>query len=354
LEQYLIPPINVTGYGSLSYGLLGVGLHPFPNMMSVGENGFYGILHISGNRIAAAEEVPQQDVIYNPQGVTISNSSLSLGFFGRSNLTILVTNQSGQTMDDPEVIVSVPGDSGNYTDANGVKWMYTMEAPSTPVVSGLCLVDGRAQNVTSGGSCTATLDPIINAPPGSAFRYSVEARGFLGAHYFVTKQTFSYSSKYMDQAWVAEFISLVNSARNGSALVESHTLDAFAAQRFSTAVTQPDISDYGLATDTAAFFGTNATASSIAELLLYPGTDAPYAYESVLQGSAPGHWGALTDVDHSHYGYYIGAGPYEFLDLPCPVTEIPRAGINITQFFGALGCSVGLEQATWLVIILGN
>jgi len=152
---------------------------------------------------------------------------------------------------------------------------------------------------------------------------------------------------------MTEFVRLVNSARNGSALVESHTLDVFAAKRFDTAVKQPDISDYGLSTDMAAFLGTNATAS-VVELLFYPSGNSPYSYQNTLQQIAPGHWAALTNANYTHYGFFVGTGPYEFVKLPCQVTEIPRAGINITQFFNAAGCSVNLERATWLVVILSS
>jgi hypothetical protein len=347
IAQYLIPSINMTGYGSLSYSLLGVGRHPFPDLLTVGEKGFNVILHMSGSKIVAAEEVPQTDVIYNPPGITINNLSLSLGFLGRGNITISVTNRSGQTMANQVVFISVPGDSGNITDESGIQWMFS-------VVGNFCLVDGRLVNVTSGATCIATGQPIIQVAPNSAFRYSVEVRGTLGAHYFITKQTFSYSSPYIDQAWMTEFINLVNSARNGPPLTESHGLDTFAAQRFKTAVTQPDISDYGLSNDIASFFGANATSKGIVELLFFPNVASPYTYESTVQGFAPGHWATLTNLNYTHYGFYVGKGAYEVLDLPCPITEIPRAGINITQFFASKGCSVTVEQTTWLVIILSS
>ncbi|HEV2119486.1 MAG TPA: hypothetical protein VGS11_05215, partial [Candidatus Bathyarchaeia archaeon] len=158
----------------------------------------------------------------------------------------------------------------------------------------------------------------------------------------------------IDQVWVAKFISLVSSARSNSTLTESSTLDMFAALRFNTAVNQPNISDYGLSGDTSSFFG-NGTPPAIVEVLLYPaGQDPPSSYVAFLQGSAPGHWSALTDKSYTHFGYYVGTGPYEFVKFPCSVSEVPGPGVNITQYFTAAGCSVSTAQTTWLVIIVGK
>jgi hypothetical protein len=323
-------------------------------LLTVGEPDFYAVLHASGSKIVAAEEVPQGDIVYDPQGFSI-NSSISWGFFADNNMTVTVTNQSGQTLTKPFVLISVPGSSGNYTDKNGVAWMFTLDAPSTTLEFAPCMVDGRPINLTSGASCSVTFGPLITTPFGSPFRYSVEVRGRLGSHYSVTKETFTYSLSTQESGrlWVRSFIKLVNSGRNGSTLSESPTLDKFAALRFNTAVTQPGISDYGLYGDEASFFGANTT-PPIVEILLYPTiySDNPYSYASFVQSSGPGHWAALTDKNFTHYGYYVGTGPYEVVREPCPVYEIPRAGINITQFFESYGCSVSLEQATWLVIIL--
>jgi hypothetical protein len=358
IAQYLIPPINVTGYGSLSFSLLGIGLHPFPDTLIVGESEFYAILHMSDARIVAAEQVPQPDVVLNAPGITISNSSVSWGFLGTSNLTVTVTNTSGQTLDNPWVFVSVPGSSGNYTDGHGVTWIFTLDAPSTTLVYDPCLQNGRPQNLTSGASCIATIPSVISTPFGSSFRYSVEVQGRLGSHYSVTAQTYSYSisSQAANRLWVSTFIELVNGARNGSSLTETTTLDTFANMRFNTAVAQPDISDYGLQADETSFFGANGTSPAIVEVLLYPAvaTANPYSYLNTIRTSAPGHWAALTDGNYTHFGYYVGTGPYEFVQQPCSVSEIPGAGVNITQFFENAGCNVSTQQSTWLVIILSS
>ena len=355
IAQYFIPPINVTGYGSLSYNLLGLGVQPFPAMFTVGETDFYAVLHMSGARVAAAEEVPQKDVVYDPPGIVVSNSSISQGFISYdNNLTVTVTNHSGKTLVNPVVLVSVPGSDGNYTD-NGITWMFGI-GPSAAGVG--CLVNGQLQNLTSGASCTETFHPFISASLRSSYKYSVEVQGYLGSQFSITRQTFTYaiSAHALTLLWVNTFVSLVNAARNNSALVESPLLDKFAGLRFNTAVAQPDISDYGLQADEASFFGANGTTPALVEILLYPSiaTADPYSYVNAIQTSAPGHWTALTDGTYTHFGYYVGSGPYELVQQPCPVSEIPRAGVNITQFFENAGCKVSTQESTWLVITLSS
>lgn len=354
LAQYLIPPINVTGYGSLSYKFLGLGVQPFPAMFTVGESDFYAVLHLSGARVAAAEEVPQKDVIYDPPGIVVSNSSLSQGFVSYdNNLTVTVTNHSGKTLSNLTVFFSVPGSDGNYTD-NGITWIIGAISSA----EGGCLVNGQLRNLTSGASCTETFHPFISTSLRSSYKYSVEVRGYLGSQFSITRQTFTYaiSAQALNKLWVNTFVSLVDAARNNSALVESPLLVKFAGLRFNTAVTQPDISDYGLQADEASFFGANGTSPALVEILLYPSiaTADPYSYANAIRTSAPGHWTALTDRSYTHFGYYVGSGPYELVQQPCPISEIPRAGVNITQFFENAGCKVSTQESTWLVIILSS
>jgi len=362
IASYLIPPINVTGYGSLSYKLLGIGDQPFPSRFAIGETDFYAILYMDGAKIAAAQEVSQDDVTYDPAGITIINSSLSQGFFGEGNVTVTVTNHSDQTLFYPSVLVSVPGSSGNYTDEKGITWIFTTGSfatlpPSAPLQASPCLTNGVFNNLTSGASCTAVAHPTIAAPFGSPFRYTVEVTGRLGSTPSITKQTYSYSlsPQAANRLWVNTFIQLVNAARGSPYLAESGTLDRFAEQRFNSAVKQPDISDYGLFTDESSFFGANGTKATIVELLLFPTNQSPYTFTTTLQGGARGHWQALMNKSYTYFGYYIGSGPYVSVNLPCPVTEIPQAGINITQYFTSHGCSVSrIPSTTWLVMILGN
>lgn len=358
IAAYLLAPLNVTGHGSLSYRLLGVGLPPFPERLLVGETGFHAYLYTDGASITAAQEVNGNQVVYDPAGISISGSSLTEGFLGYSNLTVTVTNESDQTLADPVVLASAPGNSGNYTDKNGITWIFSLDSPSGTLLLGPCLTNGSVGNLTSGGTCSVTLHPIISTPFGSSFRYTVEVEGTLGLATSITKQTISYSisAQAADSLWVDGLIKLVNSARPGSPLVESSSLDAFAEQRFNTAVTQPDISDYGFVTDASKFFGENATRPAVTEDLLFPtlATQDPYTYVNSLQGAAPGHWASLTDKNYTHFGFYVGTGPYEVVRQPCPISEVLGAGVNITQYFESAGCSVSVQQSTWLVIVLGS
>ena len=353
LNQYRWQPINVTGSSSLTYKFLGLGMPPFPRMMTVSEDTFHAILYTSGTKIVAGEQV-DPNTLYNPPGIIIDNISLSVGSFGQSNVTISFTNGTNQTIYGAQISLSIPGASGNSTDSNGVTWIN-----DSPVAnSSPCLVGKQLQNVTPGGSCTVTLAAVINVInviPGSSFRYSAQVIGLLGDKHFEIRKAFSYTIpvQAIDQAWVAKFISLVSSARSNSSLTESSTLDSFAALRFSTAIKQPNISDYGLPGDTSTFFGANAY-PAIVEVLLYPAGQNPYSYVNFIHESAPGHWSVLTDKGYTHFGYYVGTGPYEFVKFPCSVVEIPAPGINITQYFTAAGCSVSTDQTTWLVIILGK
>jgi hypothetical protein len=359
LARYIIPPINATGRGSLLFNLAGLGVGPFPPLLTVGENEgqgeFYAILHMSGSKILAAEQVPQMDLVYNQRGIDIQNASLSQGFLGYANVTVSVSNRSGQTLDNPWVYLSIPGDDGNFTDKNGLKWMFTIEA-SGPWVGAPCETNGAPRNLSSSTTCSVTLHPIISALPGTSFRYSVEIRGYLGSTYSVTKQTFSYSlpSQTVNQVWVKTFVGLVDSARTGPQLSESSTLDTFASMRFRTAVTQPDISDYGFFGDEISFFGATSKIT-VVELLLFPTTQSPYSFVGSLQSGSPAHWAALVNRNYTHFGYFVGTGAYVGVKLPCPTTEIPQAGINITQFFTKMGCSAGrIPSTTWLVVILST
>ena len=357
IAQYLIPPFNLTGYSSISFRLLGIGLPPFPQTLSTGEQGFYSVLHFSGAKIIGAELVPQKNVVYDPSGITITNSTVSPGFTGTDKITVTVANRSGQTLGNPVVFVSVPGSSGNYTDADGVTWMFSIGTPSVQDFAP-CISDGGSRNLTSGGSCKAVLSPFTTLHPGAGFRYSVGVQGYLGNSYAITRQTYTYSPSVqaVDELWVNAFVKLVNSARSNSSLTESQTLDQFAKLRFDTAVTQPDISDYGFSADVSTFFGANATKPTLAELLFYPDipTETPYSYLSTIQESAPTHWAGLMDQDYTHFGFYVGTGPYEVVQQPCSAVEVPGAGVNITQYFESHGCKVSVQQSTWLALILSS
>jgi hypothetical protein len=346
IEQYRWQPINFAGRAPLMYKLLGLGPSPFPRIVRVSEGSFHAALFVSGTRVTAAEEI-RPGAMLNPQGIDIMNNSLSVGSFGLANVTISVTNTGTLPIAGLTLYLSVPGESGNSTDSSGVVWMFSWRVPRSFAQFDLC--GGRQMSsVSPGDTCTLTLHPVLSAPRGIPFRYSVEARGAIDNQSFVVRRAFSYTipAQTIDKLWVAKFINLVNSARAGSTLFESASLDRFAALRFATAVTQPAISDYGLDGDLANFYALNPGQSQIVEVLLYPAGQVPTSYAASLQGFGPGHWSALTNKNFTHFGYYVGTGAYEAVGLPCPNTEIPGPGLNITRFFEAQSCSVSLIHTT--------
>ena len=147
----------------------------------------------------------------------------------------------------------------------------------------------------------------------------------------------------------------VNEARTGPSLTENATLDNFAALRFKDASANYSISDYGFGSDVASFFGQNVSKPYVEELLLYPGTYTPSAYASFLSAYALRHWSGLKNLTFTHYEYYVGHSAYYDVYLPCSVNEIPRPGINITQYFQAQGCKTIIQPGvTWLVIVLST
>jgi hypothetical protein len=146
-------------------------------------------------------------------------------------------------------------------------------------------------------------------------------------------------------------MSKVNQARAGAPLEENSSLDEFASLRFKDASARYQISDYNLSVDADFVFGPRA-AQSIGELLLFPGIFSPNSYPTFLAEYAVGHWDGLMNATYSQFGYYVSQASYYEVSIPCPVYEIPGAGVNISQFFQQHGCSTMIGTATWLVVIL--
>jgi len=353
LASYKYPPANITGYASIAYKLLGIGPGPYPGQVEVTEGNYSFLAYFRGDKLTAAEVIGDGTVTFNPRNVVeVQNVSFVETNFGFMNVTVIVKNIGtspivaglGQFAKyGAAVLIQLPGYSNNYT-SDGVTWI------------GGNFVGTCAPSWLPGSTCEVVYSLSDNLPINKSFTYHVEVRGAVAGMSFFIREGLQGQppQRGVTPAWVDRFIGQVNNARVGAMLTENTTLDRFAAVRFKTAAAQPDISDYGLTGDISTFFGTSGTQPSIVEILLYPGGQDPSSYASTLQTWAPGHWSALTDKNYTHFGYYVGSGPYEFVKLPCSVTEIPRAGINITQFFTAAGCSVSQVQATWLVLILSG
>ncbi len=357
LAYYKYPPANLTGHSALAYRFLGIGDAPSPRQMVVTQGNYSVLVYFRGDKAVAVEYIGELGgdggVVVNPPGtVAIQNVSVRPLPFGQINFTVMLKNIGstpivgglGAGAEFPAVVsIQFPGYDLNDT-RDGLTWIGAAQI-------GTCADPWRPNTFCR---ISQTLTNALS--PGEPFAYYVEIRGAANNTPFFYKEEFHAQSPPagITSVWVSQFIETVNQARGAVRLSENNTLDRFASLRFSTAVTQPDISDYGLASDAADFFGGIGSEPEIVEVLLYPGTSDPSTYASELQQYAPGHWSALTNTTYTQYGYFIGSGPYEYVNQPCPVSEIPSGGLNITQFFEQAGCSVSVRQATWLVIIMGK
>ncbi len=347
IASYKYPPANITGYASLAYRLLGVGAAPFPSQVLVTQGDYSALVFFDGDRAVAADDTVFANVTINPPDVVeIQNASIQQSDYGLLNVTVVVKNIGDAPLREPPAGVSVsifmPG-YGYNSSMNGLTWI-------GGIPMGECM-----SPVLPGETCTISQTVPNMLPATKSFSYYVEVRGLAGDRYFVYRQGFEeqYPAEGVGPQWVNQFIGQVNQARGGIDLVENSTLDRFAAMRFSTAALQPDISDYGLATDTASFFGANG-GSQVEEILLFPGNSSSGIYANFLANAAPGHWAALTDTSFTQYGYFVGRAPYVEVSLPCSVYEVPSAGINVTQYFQQHGCATTVEEMTWLVIELSK
>ena len=169
----------------------------------------------------------------------------------------------------------------------------------------------------------------------------------------------TYSQPTINSTWVFQFFSIVNQYRqsNGAPPLQyCPWLDNFAHIRFETMIQNPTISHYNFDQDFDRYLNQyqNSLSLLIGEEVLYPDGYTPSDYIQILQSEAPIHWEGLIDSNYTYYGYYIGYGPTYAIIGSCPVTEIPGPNINIPQYFQSYGCSVEIENSTWLVIELSN
>jgi len=163
----------------------------------------------------------------------------------------------------------------------------------------------------------------------------------------------------INSTWVFQFFSIVNQYRKSIGappLQYCPWLDNFAHIRFETMIQNPAISHYGFDQDFNEYFSQyqNSLSLLIGEEVLYPDGYTPDEYVQDMKSNAPIHWEGLMDSNYTYYGYYIGYGPTYVIIGSCPVTEIPGPNINVPQYFQSYGCSVELENSTWLVIELSN
>jgi len=161
----------------------------------------------------------------------------------------------------------------------------------------------------------------------------------------------------INSTWVFQFFSIVNQYRqsiDAPPLQYCPWLDNFAHIRFETMIQNPAISHYGFDRDFDEYLSQYQNFLLVGEEVLYPDGYTPKDYVQILQSEAPLHWEELMNSNYMYYGYYIDYGPDYIIIGSCPVTEIPGPNINVPQYFKSYGCSVELENDTWLVIELSN
>jgi uncharacterized protein YkwD len=160
----------------------------------------------------------------------------------------------------------------------------------------------------------------------------------------------------INSTWIFQFFDIVNQYRQSigaPSLQYCPWLDNFAHVRFETMIQNPAISHYGFDQDYNEYLSQYQDFLSVSEEVLYPDGYTPKDYVQLLQSEAPIHWEGLIDSNYTYYGYYIGYGPTYVTIGSCPVTEIVGS-IDVPQYLQSYGCSVELENATWLVIELSN
>ena len=170
------------------------------------------------------------------------------------------------------------------------------------------------------------------------------------------QSTITYTQPTINSTWVFQFFSVVNQYRQSTGsppLQYCPWLDNFAHIRFKTMIQNPTISHYGFDQDYNEYLSQYQNFLSVSEEVFYPNGYTPKDYVQILQSEAPIHWEGLIDSNYTYYGYYIGYGPTYVIIGSCPVTEIVGS-IDVLQYFQSHGCSVELENDTWLVIELSN
>jgi uncharacterized protein YkwD len=171
------------------------------------------------------------------------------------------------------------------------------------------------------------------------------------------QSTIIFTQPKINSTWVFQFFSIVNQYRQSTGappLQYCPWLDNFAHIRFETMIQNPAISHYGFDQDYNEYLGQYQDFLSVGEEVLYPDGYTPKDYVQFLQSEASIHWEGLLDSNYMYYGYYIGYGPTYAIIGSCPITEIPGPNINVPQYLQSHGCSVEIENSTWLVIELSN
>lgn len=334
---------SVWGLATPYYALTGDGSPPYSPAQVVSIGNRSALVFFSGGKAVAVEDAGPSGAALNPSSViAIEYAGVSSSDWGFLNITLHLRNIGFHNITSPVVYVSMEGFSANGTSA------------------GLPLVEPKPIGTCGALWLSATYCDVSqvapnNLPVNKSFAYYAEVRGMVEGAPFVYRAAFGeyYPRGGVGPHWVDAFISNVNLARAGSPLQENSTLDAFAALRFKDASARYQISDYNITADENSYFGPGVS-QNLGELLLFPGIFSPNTYPGFLAEYAVGHWDGLMDAHFTQFGYYVAQAPYYDVSIPCPVYEIPGAGVNITQFFHQHGCATMVATTTWLVVIVGT
>jgi hypothetical protein len=189
---------------------------------------------------------------------------------------------------------------------------------------------------------TEQASPDVPSPPNSAI-------------YAPTTTTQTAAGIPFGQAWVSQFLGVVDANRGGSALSDCPRLDSFAMSRFNTMTTGNnwEVVHYGYSQGLQQTFG--GSAGLYSEVYFYPTTPTaktPQGFATLVQTTAQGHWSDLTNPEYRYYGaYYAGTGPILLFQSGCVPGEF-GAGVNQTQYFPK--CAHQQVNGTWLVIELSS
>ena len=333
---------DVWGLATPSYAVIGYGSPPYSPTEVVSSGNHSALVFFSGGKAVAVEDAGPPGVVLNPSSViAIMYAGVSSSDWGWLNITMQLRNIGFHNISSPVVYVSMVGFS-----SNGTSGALTVVQPK-PI--GTC-----GSLWLASAYCQVSQVTPNNLPVNKSFTYYAEIRGTVEGTPFVYRVPFGeyYPRGGVGPIWVNTFITNVNLARGGPPLRENSTLDAFAALRFKDASARYQISDYNFTVDAESFFGPDAS-QNVGEMLLFPGIFSPNTYPGFLAEYAVGHWDGLMDTQYTQFGYYVAQGTYYNVSIPCPVYEIPGAGVNITQYFQQHGCITMVATTTWLVIILG-
>lgn len=182
---------------------------------------------------------------------------------------------------------------------------------------------------------------------------------FFGAKYLnrlapATNTTFNATAfNAKAQSWGTLFFSNLSGLRHAN-YTYCPALTTFAQKRFSTMVSDYQISHFGFANDfSSAGFGS----IGLEEEYFFPNLFSPPGYFAAsLSHDAPVHFSGLMNATYTYYGFYMhyGSAVVDSGGNPLSCTqsgsEINSTGVNVTQFLKSKGCNVEVENETWFVL----